>query len=392
MLTIQPGHGRKLTAFHCSSPTNTVTDAAGLIVNSFQERRISRRCLYFCEDQLIFKCHAGVWREDIILEDPQVLACHDTVGLRDGSLVRLDASFTDLYIECLYRYANRDLTHEVDVVDAFSGVLDILVKSKEHADPAIPTSICGLPTIHFDWAILFDNSDERPPRRRHHDLPSWSWCGWKNAISSKENSLTQEELPELGRCQTWIRWYLHGTSRVDGSKHIVCFTPEQPAPDNSLFPPFKFPPMAGCLTTSLDLAVAHEVCRSPFGATLHFATLTVDLRLFPASSGKLASYYSIGKEPTKALGYIQLDERYFIPRPLSLYWFPALSVAGRQNIKSYYYAGVLDNPDACEAYNVMMVDIPQTDRMAVQRIDLGIIFRAGLDSDPGAEWREVWLR
>lgn len=172
---------------------------------SFQERRISRRSLLFCRDQIIFQCNAAVWREDMFLELPEAWVYLDKSGYYANSgLKNTNASFLELYIGCLYRYANRDLTDRFDVVNAFSAILNILTTSQQDSGTVatLPISVCGLPVIHFDWALLWKNIDGHDPQRRHPDLPSWPWCAWKHPVGTDETHLDQTTLISFRCCNT----------------------------------------------------------------------------------------------------------------------------------------------------------------------------------------------
>ena len=120
---------------------------------------MSRRCLFFINGQIIFRCRSTVYREDVILEDPEIISSQDQVGYRfPRGLVESDEP-QNVYAGTLWEYSNRKLSFDTDVINAFTGVLEILHRRMVGDDDLVSTgsrSICGLPAAIFDWALLWE--------------------------------------------------------------------------------------------------------------------------------------------------------------------------------------------------------------------------------------------
>jgi len=63
----------------------------------------------------------------------------------------------------------RSLTRDVDILAAFSGILNGL-------ETWLGPSVFGMPERLFEIALLWygETIAERRP-----EFPSWSWCGWR---------------------------------------------------------------------------------------------------------------------------------------------------------------------------------------------------------------------
>ena len=146
---------------------------------------LSTRRLYFIDGQVIFHCRSAVYREDINLESWKVTACQDEVGNRFREGLKSSEEPQEVYVACVWEYSDRKLSHDEDVVNAFEGLLKIIVKMfvEVYPQPLIrASSICGLPTPCFDWALLW--KVQAPMQRRPKSLwPSWSWCRWTGKVS-----------------------------------------------------------------------------------------------------------------------------------------------------------------------------------------------------------------
>jgi hypothetical protein len=121
----------------------------------------------------------------------------------------------------------RELTQSKDILAAFTGMGNLVCNALGG------NLVYGLPSSHFDWALLWEPRDAAPPRpdAGGERFPSWSWCGWKNQITN----IMEYKDPFLAGCEdnlhdwlmkhTWITWYIRdgsGNLRVvwDGESNI----------------------------------------------------------------------------------------------------------------------------------------------------------------------------
>ncbi|KAK9423439.1 putative Heterokaryon incompatibility protein-domain-containing protein [Seiridium unicorne] len=164
---------------------------------TFQEKILSRRRIYFTEHQVHFSCgkmvcceawhdetyfHNNPEEEDTITmfppnQEDDYFTKHDRMGAFEG---------------LVDQYLGRKLTGPEDILNAFSGILDML---KQHR---FPDGFCqALPKEDFRMSLLWRQIDEgnevicdgrvrrsldqTTRRKSETQLPSWSWIGWKPA-------------------------------------------------------------------------------------------------------------------------------------------------------------------------------------------------------------------
>ncbi|KAF2685129.1 HET-domain-containing protein [Lentithecium fluviatile CBS 122367] len=205
---------------------------------TFQERILSRRCLYFSSKYVYFQCSreqeeaisecgvnspirgVGLWENPDV--DARIVTSlnnpMDDLYLYYNSLdlptpqARLRGTF-DAYARLVEKYTSRTLTYESDIINAFLGVFAAL-------NTAFQSDIlCGLPAAALDLALLWTPT-RRCPRRGQKDnfckrpmlnhalltnrdavglvsgpsdtigfeesvdrrFPSWSWVGWNSPM------------------------------------------------------------------------------------------------------------------------------------------------------------------------------------------------------------------
>jgi len=76
-------------------------------------------------------------------------------------------------------FSERTLTYEGDIVNAFAGATEAMSST-------FPGGIFhGLPMFYFDLALLWQPQEAifRRNSDNNHAFPSWSWTGWKGAVS-----------------------------------------------------------------------------------------------------------------------------------------------------------------------------------------------------------------
>jgi len=153
---------------------------------TFQERLLSKRCLYLTDFQAYFTCStlSNPIREDGLTE---------IFGLGEADRPKWpetqngtwtwEQGFRN-YVWLLQRYTTRKLSYEKDIINAFSGLSAIL----QHRCGG--SFIYGLPESIFDVALLWFPGDNSLVRRQNEitgqTFPSWSWAAWKGKVSYLE--------------------------------------------------------------------------------------------------------------------------------------------------------------------------------------------------------------
>lgn len=141
-----------------------------------QEKILSKRLIVFTEYQLFFHCNVATWCEDTTWESDnpsfQLIPAPMSPGLATVSLPNRHSTGMQKYAHLVSGYHGRQLTHENDALDAFTGVLTVL--TKELNSPFI----WGIPECSFSESMIWRTIFFSPSLRRP-EFPSWSWLGWK---------------------------------------------------------------------------------------------------------------------------------------------------------------------------------------------------------------------
>lgn len=137
---------------------------------AYQELSLSTRLLLFTDWQLFFECSRTTateepltavtkcWSFNLLTSDP---------GTRQNHVVRPKFA---LYMVCAQAYAQRMLSFESDVYNAFTGIF-------RHIYTDLESYICGLPEKDFDSAILWESvSFHEPTHVEGAVLPTWAWA------------------------------------------------------------------------------------------------------------------------------------------------------------------------------------------------------------------------
>ena len=164
---------------------------------TYQEARLSRRCLFFTEHQVYVVCPENT-RSESLPSSPQ--SCSMTSLLNssrlDGALfASQQTSIAEGFWRDRLAFSCRTLTYESDVLDAFRGILNRSQFYTFWGVPIVPLNATMDPHTGFalgllwtripHWAIqrhLIFHKDR--PRIRRANFPTWSWTGLIGAISN----------------------------------------------------------------------------------------------------------------------------------------------------------------------------------------------------------------
>ena len=162
---------------------------------TFQEAILSRRCLFFTDEQVSLVCHTSHQTETI-----SQLASHWIWGsnvniytaiLGDG-ISEPDLSF-DLFVS---HYQGRYLSYDSDALDAFKGLLS-LAPTQSYFGILLPRSFKKHtnPSVAFAYGLLWHVYDSKEyPQEIRANFPSWSWVSRKH--SKIDSSLIGERYPD----------------------------------------------------------------------------------------------------------------------------------------------------------------------------------------------------
>lgn len=179
---------------------------------TFQERLLSKRCLIFTEGRVFFQCHSATMSEDLVSESHGAGWSLDLAKALPQILHELRRRPIRVYMNCMSRYSERQLTQAKDILAAFNGVSNLI------SDVMGAPFIFGLPSSHFDLALLWEPLSAVSRRVPGPDedfgdfiFPTWSWCGWKGGSMSYRTYQLEGVLANVHEWlteHTWIAWYI----------------------------------------------------------------------------------------------------------------------------------------------------------------------------------------
>jgi hypothetical protein len=196
---------------------------------TFQERLLSKRCLIFTRGQIYFQCRSTSMSEDIFADKKGRGWSLDLVEAPLQMLSQLKLQSLWFYANCVYLYTLRELYEPFDILAAFSGMCKLMESTMQ------APFVFGLPTSHFDLALLWEPVDRlspldkveasNEPKYKDIKFPSWSWCGWKGDGIQYKPEMVDGCLADARAWlmdHTWIDWHIrdgHGTLRRLWDRH-----------------------------------------------------------------------------------------------------------------------------------------------------------------------------
>jgi hypothetical protein len=155
---------------------------------TFQENLFSSRKLIFEGETVRWECSSAVWHEDhdfrINPEEECNDADEDILG-RGSRIFEIQEPDLQFYGWLVRVYNKRYFTYNTDVLQAFAGILSILIRNFKGGFHF------GLPLVFFDLSLLWQPNGVITRRRSEYDgtngtiPPSWSWAGWQGEIDTE---------------------------------------------------------------------------------------------------------------------------------------------------------------------------------------------------------------
>lgn len=177
---------------------------------TFQEWTLSRRCLIFTPEQVLWSCDGGIFCEESHFEPPNLYEpgitdlppyiqyFHPDMVLADktidGPLGRWTTNRNNLWTKlrkAITAYTRRNMSCQGDIHDAFKGVLEAFTTISGESFH------WGHPRSQFEISLMWNSPSfgYRLHRRtaqttlpmtalnKHVQLPSWSWMGWVGPVN-----------------------------------------------------------------------------------------------------------------------------------------------------------------------------------------------------------------
>lgn len=150
---------------------------------TFQERLMSPRCLYITEYQVYFNCPQLLFQEDL----GGISYSRATNSVQSPLVNVWDATMRKHYFDYVMDYTSREFSYESDVLNAFTGVSNVLASHMQ------TDFYFGLPEKHLLRAMLWEHIEHRQRRQgAPPEIPSWSWATWSGPITFKLAELVKE--------------------------------------------------------------------------------------------------------------------------------------------------------------------------------------------------------
>ncbi|KAG1778498.1 heterokaryon incompatibility protein-domain-containing protein [Suillus placidus] len=153
---------------------------------TYQESALSRRRIYFTEQQVYFECRGDVFCEDIVAESRGHQFSHSFLRNSRGEYFPQADPFGS-YMWAVKECTRHNLTVESDIINAITGVTNALAIGFRLGDPA-RVFHCGMILTDLHRALLWQHNPYTPRARRSFPdrgslpLPSWAWAAWCGAV------------------------------------------------------------------------------------------------------------------------------------------------------------------------------------------------------------------
>lgn len=190
---------------------------------TYQEVMLSRRRLFFTDEQVYFECLLEVFSEDVIAENKRVpesdhpLRYAGIGGFTFRTRPHGDTAneFTAGYVAVVRGYTERNLTDELDAIDAVSALTKAIAKAFNLGG--------GLASKPFRYGMLitdlnqtlFWHPGDGPSFTRRRSVPglrgtwpSWAWVGWRGAVQYRHNWSHAQTYPRIAGSLVDV-WYIY---------------------------------------------------------------------------------------------------------------------------------------------------------------------------------------
>lgn len=154
----------------------------------FQEQILSRRTVYFTDNQMLWQCHDRQYSEDALGDGPKL--CLQPARLAQYNLGEGEGSSTrtpdEVWWTWMSDYSTRKFTYFKDRLAALAGVTT-LYQEKTGDIPLVGLWLQNLP-LNLLWRC-----EPRSPNRESsknpgiNGLPSWSWVGFDGVVLPPES-------------------------------------------------------------------------------------------------------------------------------------------------------------------------------------------------------------
>lgn len=370
---------------------------------TFQEEILSRRRLYFTQNQIYFSCSRDIWGEDLVAESKTLRFSFHPMSLKSRDLLpRITdqaASYHRSYQNAVDRYTQRHLTVESDIIDALRALMNVITRGLEPAGSNPKGAFrFGMWIRILDLCLLWQPRLNAVHSRRittnpeHSRWPSWAWSGWKGAVRYPDGShmlngieTDVQPLPTGSLVTAWNMVDENGTIIQLDVKQVPSYQRVYENPD-------KYPPETYVPSKSYPNDLVLDFL--PPRGTLIFRTQCAPFQVLKLDDGALA-------EPAKATAHtifhvIPVDQvaphyagRIVLPISTPSPTILELVVLSR----NFGFIGLWDESvwgEKSDGLHVMAVERMRDDSRVNERVGIGFVAESAWMKS-GAEERVVLL-
>ena len=175
---------------------------------TYQEARLSRRCLFFSHYQVYLVCQNSTWSEAVPY-DPNVNWIAKLLNSQKLGGTLFGEDIHDGWWRDRLEYTKRDLSRQTDALDAFRGILRRSSFITLWGVPIVPELSDIDPNVGFALGLLWTKRPSWGLRRnvrrwgssdsyRRSDFPTWSWTSLHADICQAQSGLRSKYGKYLG--------------------------------------------------------------------------------------------------------------------------------------------------------------------------------------------------
>ncbi|KAF4604255.1 hypothetical protein EYR40_001436 [Pleurotus pulmonarius] len=190
---------------------------------TYQEVMLSRRRLFFTDEQVYFECLRDIFSEDVLAENKRLpesdhpLRYTGIGGITFNTRPRGNTAneFTAGYVVVAREYTQRNLTNELDAIDAVSALTRVIAKAFNLGGGVASKAFrYGMLITDLNQTLFWHPGDGPSFTRRRSvpglrgTWPSWAWVGWRGAAQYRHPWSSAQSYARIAGSLVDV-WYIY---------------------------------------------------------------------------------------------------------------------------------------------------------------------------------------
>lgn len=148
---------------------------------TFQETFVSKKCLFISEGQFFYRCYSNRFHAESLDRQAEIPS-NQELELELGLMPDWWRS-ENAFFSSVENYTKRTLSHDEDIIDAFSGALERMKEMGYQPQGDLTMDITSANSLL--WFSVDKNATRRStlPSSGGTMYPTWSWTGWRGAVT-----------------------------------------------------------------------------------------------------------------------------------------------------------------------------------------------------------------